>query len=116
MDVGFWMLREAIKYKVIEAGGIFAEVPTRKVKPSQTCPNCGHQKKKELSERIHSCSECGYIEDRDVAAAIVCLNYARGLERASLDAEQKALLETPQDCGGFKQLAARKRQKLRPQP
>ncbi|MDJ0689499.1 MAG: zinc ribbon domain-containing protein [Xenococcaceae cyanobacterium MO_188.B32] len=28
---------------------------------------CGHEK--ELSERVHSCPECGYITDRDVAAA-----------------------------------------------
>ena len=78
LDVGFGMLREAIKYKVIEAGGIFVEVPTKKVKPSQTCPSCGHQRKKELSERVHNCEKCGCSEDRDVAAAIVMLNYVRG--------------------------------------
>lgn len=39
---------------------------------SQTCPNCGtHTGKKELSDRVHHCNECGYITDRDVAAAIV---------------------------------------------
>ncbi len=39
---------------------------------SQTCPNCGaHTGKKELEERVHNCSECGYTTDRDVAAAIV---------------------------------------------
>ncbi len=26
---------------------------------------------KELSERVHSCSECGYTTDRDVAAQVV---------------------------------------------
>ena len=78
LDVGFGMLREAIKYKVIEAGGVFVEVPTKKVKPSQTCPSCGHQKKKDLSERMHNCEKCNYQQDRDVAAAMVMLNYARG--------------------------------------
>jgi putative transposase len=39
---------------------------------SQTCPQCGaHTGKKELSERVHYCAECGYITDRDVAAAQV---------------------------------------------
>jgi putative transposase len=39
---------------------------------SQTCPNCGtHTGKKELSERVHHCDECGYTTDREVAAAIV---------------------------------------------
>ncbi len=30
-----------------------------------------HTGKKELSERVHHCYECGYITDRDVAALIV---------------------------------------------
>ena len=35
---------------------------------------CGRVQKKELSERVHCCP-CGYIEDRDVAAAQVMLNW-----------------------------------------
>ncbi|HAX77142.1 MAG TPA: transposase [Cyanobacteria bacterium UBA11372] len=39
---------------------------------SQICPNCGtHTGKKDLSERIHRCDRCGYITNRDVAAAQV---------------------------------------------
>ncbi|MEY2985109.1 MAG: hypothetical protein RLZZ568_1726, partial [Cyanobacteriota bacterium] len=39
---------------------------------SQTCPQCGaHTGKKELSQRVHHCGECGYTTDRDVAAAQV---------------------------------------------
>ncbi|MDD1417539.1 transposase, partial [Dolichospermum sp. ST_con] len=38
LDVGFGMLRNTIKYKVEQIGGVFVEVPTRQVKPSQTCP------------------------------------------------------------------------------
>jgi putative transposase len=111
LDVGFGMLRSAIKYKVEEAGGFFIEVPAQKVKPSQTCPKCLAQKKKELSERIHCCEKCGYTTDRDVANAIVCLNWALGT--SVLDVEQKALAKTPKKCGGFSQLSARKRQKPR---
>ena len=74
LDVGIGNLKSLIKEKVTEAGGFYVEVPTQKVKPSQTCPNCGHQRKKLLSERVHSCEKCGYSCDRDVAAAQVMLN------------------------------------------
>jgi putative transposase len=47
-------------------------------KTSQICPSCGVETgKKELSERTHSCSSCGYTTARDVAAAQVVL--IRGL-------------------------------------
>jgi putative transposase len=46
---------------------------------SQTCPKCNaHTGKKELSERIHRCGECGYETDRDHAASEVIR--LRGLE------------------------------------
>lgn len=105
-DVGMGALRAAIEYKLAEAGGIFIEVPTVKVKPSQTCPNCGSQKKKELSERVHNCP-CGPKIDRDVAAAIVMLNWATGLG-TSLD-QRGSDSSTSIHCGGFKQLAEMKR-------
>ena len=88
LDVGIGNLKDLIKYKVTEAEGFYIEIPTTKVKPSQTCPNCGHQKKKTLKERIHHCEKCDYQCDRDVAAAMVMLNYARGMERASTDADE----------------------------
>jgi ribosomal protein L37AE/L43A len=45
---------------------------------SQTCPQClTVTGKKELSQRVHQCSECGYKTDRDVAAAQVVMQ--RGL-------------------------------------
>jgi putative transposase len=71
LDVGFGMLRSTIKYKVEQIGGVFLEVPTKKVKPSQTCPKCGHQHKKTLDIRVHNCTICGYQQDRDIAAAEV---------------------------------------------
>lgn len=113
LDVGFGRLRSAIKYKVEEAGGFFIEVPAQKIKPSQTCPKCLAQKKKELSERIHQCDKCRYTVDRDVASAQVCLNYAKGLGTSLLDVEPKALAKSPHICGGFSQLSAMKRQKPR---
>ncbi|UKO97840.1 RNA-guided endonuclease InsQ/TnpB family protein [Nostoc sp. UHCC 0870] len=107
LDVGIGNLKDLIKYKVTEAGGFYIEIPTQKVKPSQTCPNCGHQKKKSLADRVHYCEKCGYQCDRDVAAAMVILNYARGMERASLGADES----TSTWCGSFKQVAQMKHQK-----
>lgn len=108
LDVGIGNLKSLIKYKITEAGGFYIEVPTKKVKPSQTCPGCGTQRKKELSERFHIC-DCGIQQplDRDVAAAMVMLDYARGMERASLDAESSSSTK----CGSMRQLGARKRWK-----
>ncbi len=111
IDVGFGMLRSAIKYKIEEAGGFLVEVPAQKIKPSQTCPKCLAQKKKELSERIHQCEKCGYTTDRDVASALICLNWALGT--SVLDAEQKALAKTFSSMRRISQLSARKRQKPR---
>ena len=78
LDVGFGMLTNTIKYKVEQIGGVFIEVPTRKVKPSQTCPKCGNKHKKTLDIRVHECLVCGYLQDRDIAAAEVMLYWAKG--------------------------------------
>jgi putative transposase len=108
LDVGMRMFRQALEYKLAEAGGIFVEVPTQKVKPSQTCPHCGHQEKKTLAQRTHICGQCGFTEDRDIAAAIVMLNWARGKELASSNVDGSSSTS----CGSMKQLAQKKRQKL----
>lgn len=73
------MTLSLLKYKAEEADSEFVEVPTRQVKPSQTCPDCGRQRKKSLSERWHSC-ECGCEKPRDVASAQVNLNWALGIQ------------------------------------
>jgi putative transposase len=78
LDVGIGELTKAIEYKLQEAGGFLVKVPTKTVKPSQTCPDCDHQRKKDLSERVHHCLECGATYDRDVAAALVMLSWALG--------------------------------------
>jgi putative transposase len=64
-----------VRYKAEEAGIVLVEVQARKAKPSQTCPWCGVQRKKKLSNRRHRCP-CGCDMDRDRAAAMVCLNHA----------------------------------------
>jgi len=109
LDVGIGMLTSAIEYKLQEAGGFLVKVPTKKVKPSQTCPNCHHQKKKELSERIHKCSECGYVEDRDVAASQVMVSWALGT--SVLNRGSQTSTPAPQSTGGWAQVWEMKRQK-----
>jgi putative transposase len=63
-----------LRYKAEEAGVEFLEAPTRKLKPSQSCPACGAQKRKTLSQRQHIC-ECGCSLGRDEAAACVLLQW-----------------------------------------
>ena len=45
----------------------------RELKPSQRCPRCWHVAKKQLSQRIHCCEQCGHEENRDTASARVVL-------------------------------------------
>ncbi len=118
LDVGMGMLRQAIEYKVIEAGGVFVEVPTRKVKPSQTCPNCGHQRKKTLDERVHQCQACGFTMDRDLAAALVMLLWAQGIlpgfGTSLVDADATSSTSGTRErkqAGSMKQLGQMKRHK-----
>jgi putative transposase len=117
-DLSFGMLKAAIKYKVEEGGGQFIEVPTKKVKPSQTCPKCGHQHPKTLDERIDQCSECNYQQDRDIASAEVCLYWVLGtlpgLGTSLVDADRTRSTVNPKErsyCGGYRQLVEKKRQK-----
>lgn len=118
LDVGFGMLRSAIKYKVEQIGGAFVEVPTRKVKPSQTCPQCGNQHKKTLLIRVHECGVCGYSQDRDIAAAEIMLYWAKGtlpgLGTNFVDADvssSTASTSKPKLAGSMRQLGQVKRQK-----
>ncbi|WP_208492169.1 RNA-guided endonuclease InsQ/TnpB family protein [aff. Roholtiella sp. LEGE 12411] len=116
LDVGFGMLRSTIKYKIEQIGGVFIEVPTRQVKPSQTCPKCGNQHKKTLDIRVHQCSVCNYLQDRDIAAAEVMLYWAKGilpgLGTSLVDAESSSSTSrTRKTAASMKQLGAMKRQK-----
>ncbi|MHC5674868.1 RNA-guided endonuclease InsQ/TnpB family protein [Nostoc sp.] len=131
LDVGFGMLRSTIKYKIEQIGGLFVEVPTRRVKPSQTCPKCGHQHKKTLDVRVHECGVCSYRQDRDIAAAEVMLYWAKGnatcynswnpcnavaplpgLGTSLVDADlASSTSRTRKQAGSMRQLGEKKRQK-----
>jgi putative transposase len=76
LDAGFGQFFEILSHVCWKRDVYFAKVD--KNYTSQTCPNCGvHTGKKELSERIHKCPECGFSCNRDFAASLVIKN--RGL-------------------------------------
>ncbi len=70
LDAGFGGFLQILAHVCWKRGIYFAKVDADGT--SQTCPNCGmHTGKKELSQRVHECSYCGFTTDRDVAAAMV---------------------------------------------
>ena len=81
LDMGLGQFFEILEYVCSKTDTFFMKV--NKDYTSQICPNCGtHTGKKDLSVRVHICSECGCTEDRDVAAAQVVRN--RGLENCAV--------------------------------
>ena len=117
LDVGWGMLTGAIKYKLEEGGGVFVEVPTRTIKPTQRCPKCLDVQPKTLDVRVHHCCACNYIQDRDLASAEVMLLWAtnsgafgtsvlgRGATGSTASTKER------KHCGSMRQLGAKKRQK-----
>ncbi|WP_324282438.1 transposase [Cyanobacterium aponinum UTEX 3222] len=79
LDASFGQFRSILKYVGKRRGVFVDEVDHRGT--SQTCPNCRTEVRKELSERWHSCSECNYKCDRDIASAQEICN--RGIEKYS---------------------------------
>ncbi|WP_017303039.1 RNA-guided endonuclease InsQ/TnpB family protein [Spirulina subsalsa] len=70
LDMGLGQFFTILEYVCSQTDTYFAKVNPDYT--SQVCPECGtHTGKKELSQRVHSCSECGYTVDRDVAASII---------------------------------------------
>jgi putative transposase len=66
-DAGWTQFRKWVEYFGWKFGKITIAVPPHFT--SQDCPACGVRIKKSLSTRTHVC-ECGYVEDRDIAASI----------------------------------------------
>ena len=73
LDAGWGTFVQLCSSKAAEAGRTLLKVDPKYT--SQVCANCGQVRKKDLSERWHSCA-CGAELDRDVNAAINIL--ARG--------------------------------------
>ena len=64
-----------LQYKALEAGTKFLFVPTRKVKPTQRCHQCGGTTKLTMDDRQWTCS-CGVEHERDENAARTMIRYA----------------------------------------
>lgn len=79
LDAGFGQFRNILSYVSKQRGKFFAAVDHRGT--TQTCPNCRIEVRKDLSVRWHSCPECKYGCDRDVASAQEVCN--RGIEQFS---------------------------------
>ena len=72
LDASWGQFFTILEQACFKHGVYFQKVSAHKT--SQICPSCGVETgTKELSERTHSCSSCGYTTDRDVAAAQVVL-------------------------------------------
>ena len=65
-----------LRNKFLYTGGVVNDLDTYKTKLTQTCPQCGNQKKKTLEERKHNCSNCGLMGARDYFSALlaICVN------------------------------------------
>lgn len=75
-DAGWAMFQQMCTYKAAEAGRYMLFVNPQYT--SQVCSGCGQIRKKELSERWHSC-DCGTELDRDENAARNILRLGRSL-------------------------------------
>ncbi|HEY9605162.1 MAG TPA: transposase [Allocoleopsis sp.] len=73
-DAGWSTFRQWLEYFGFKYGKVTVAVPPHNT--SQNCSNCGQKVKKSLSTRTHVCPHCGFVEDRDVNAAINILKLA----------------------------------------
>jgi putative transposase len=73
-DAGWSTFRRWLEYFGFKYGKVTVAVPPHNT--SQNCSNCGQKVKKSLSTRTHVCPYCGFVEDRDVNAAINILKLA----------------------------------------
>ena len=81
LDAGFGQFLSILEFVCHKRGVYFERVDPNYT--SQTCPRCQTLTgKKLLRVRVHSCLECGYTTDRDVAAAQVVMQ--RGLDSVAV--------------------------------
>jgi putative transposase len=80
LDASFGQFRELLKWVCWKRGKFFATVDHRGT--SKQCPECGSEWDNSLSIRWHTCTECGYSNNRDVASSEVIRN--RGIEKFTL--------------------------------
>ena len=68
-DAALSGLLTQLKYKAVRRSVQIVEVDPF-FPSSKRCSSCGHKKQLTLADREYHCGICGFIEDRDVNAAI----------------------------------------------
>lgn len=120
LSVGLGTLNQMLTYKIEGKGGLMLMLPTKQIKPSQRCPNCGeiHKSWAELSCRHHLCDDCGFEVPRDRGSAMVLYNVAThqqkglGISLSSLGCFSSTSSNSKRKpTGSMKQLGQLKRQK-----
>jgi putative transposase len=120
LSVGFGTLNKMIAYKIEQKGGLMLILYTKKIKPSQRCPNCGkvHKDWAQLSNRYHVCDACGFKIPRDRGSVMVMYNVATnqqpGLGTSLADCGCSSSTSSngkPKHIGSMRQLGQMKRQK-----
>jgi putative transposase len=71
-DAGWGEIKRTLGYMSKMSGGNVILVNPNGT--SQTCPNCGGEVHKTLSDRVHNCPKCGLVIDRDIASAMEIRN------------------------------------------
>jgi putative transposase len=85
IDASFGQMRTILEYVARKRDVFVGRVDHRGT--SQTCPNCRATVRKDLSVRLHDCSECDYVVDRDIASGQEICN--RGEETYLINARNK---------------------------
>jgi putative transposase len=75
-DAAWAQLISMLDYKAAKAGGLLVKVDPRGT--SEECSGCGSAAHKMTAKRMHKCSDCGLVLDRDHNAAQVILSRAFG--------------------------------------
>jgi putative transposase len=80
LDVAWGSFLQILSYKAEEAGVTVIAVPPHNT--TQACSRCGTLPSvpKTLADRMHSCSHCGYVADRDLNAAQNILRLGSSLQ------------------------------------
>jgi putative transposase len=95
-DAAWSMFRECLEYFGFKYGKATVAVPPHNT--SQNCFSCGEKVSKSLSTRTHICPYCGYVEDRDINAALNILQ--KGLSTVG-HTGSKAWGELPSTLVGY---------------
>jgi putative transposase len=80
LDVAWGSFLQILSYKAEEAGATVIAVSPHNT--TQACSRCGALPSvpKTLADRVHSCSQCGYVADRDLNAAQNILRLGSSLQ------------------------------------